>query len=566
MHLLEKYLHEINTIHSTGAAVKETSYYPALYNLLNEVGKELKPKVRCILHPQNKGAGIPDFALFTADQLFKFSDTNNVLQAGLLPSRGVLEVKGTSEDVKIVAHSPQVSKYLKKYRQVLVTNYRDFLLVIPDETENGAAVEVETYHLAQSEATFWHNSPKQAAQEQGDRFIEYLKRAMLRPAAIDSPQVLAWYLASYARDAKDRVEKVSDLAALDELREQLEIALGIKFEGKRGDHFFRSTLIQTLFYGIFSAWVIWCKQTPPTDKYARFSWKEAIWLLHVPMISALFERVVTPSKVGPLQLKEVLDWTGAALNRVNRAAFFSKFEESQAVQYFYEPFLEEFDPALRKELGVWYTPPEIVKYMVARIDTVLKEELGLENGLADPKVYVLDPCTGTGSFLVEVLRKIDQNLKAAGGDALGGSDLKQAALSRIFGFEIIPAPFVIAHLQLNLLLQSLGAPLANDGGERVGVYLTNALTGWEPLDEAKEKLVQGKLKGIEEFWDERDSARQIKREVPILVILGNPPYNAFAGVSPKDEENLVEPYKKGLISEWGIKKFNLDDLYVRFFR
>ncbi|MEI6046602.1 MAG: type ISP restriction/modification enzyme, partial [Chloroflexota bacterium] len=402
--------------------------------------------------------------------------------------------------------------------------------------------------------------PHKLAEEQGERFIEYLKRAMLLAAALATPQDVAWYLASYARDAKDRIEK-AQLPALDNIRSALEEALGLKFEGTKGEHFFRSTLVQTLFYGIFSAWVLWSKEHPPTNKAARFDWRSAAWSLHVPMIRALFEQVAVPSKLGPLKLVEVLDWTAAALNRIDRVAFFSKFEEAQAVQYFYEPFLEAFDPELRKELGVWYTPPEIVKYMVERVDTVLREELGLESGLADPKVYVLDPCTGTGSFVVEVLRKIDRNLKEQGiGDALGGDDLKQAAINRVFGFEILPAPFVIAHLQIGLLLQNLGAPLSNDNNERAGVYLTNALTGWEPPKGPKQLLM------FPELQEERDAAGKIKREVPILVVIGNPPYNGYAGVSPKEEDGLVEPYKQGLISEWGIKKFNLDDLYIRFFR
>jgi predicted helicase len=95
-------------------------------------------------------------------------------------------------------------------------------------------------------------------------------------------------------------------------------------------------------------------------------------------------------------LVEVLNWAGDALNQVEPAVSFTRFEEHHAVQYFYESFLEAFDPRLRKELGVWYTPREIVQYMVARVATVLQEELGLPDGLADPNVYVLDPCAGTG--------------------------------------------------------------------------------------------------------------------------------------------------------------------------
>ena len=294
--------------------------------------------------------------------------------------------------------------------------------------------------------------------------------------------------------------------------------------------------------------------------------RKAFGLLRVPFISTLFSQVATPSQLGKLDLVEVLDWTASALNRVNREAFFQKFQEEHAVQYFYEPFLEAFDPELRKELGVWYTPPEIVHYQVARVDAVLREELGLADGLADPNVIVLDPCCGTGAYLVEVLKKIAETLKAKGGDALIASDLKKAAMTRVFGFEILPAPFVVSHLQLGLILHDQGTPLSAKSNERVGVYLTNSLTGWEPPKGPKQHILP-----MPELEEERDAAEKVKRESKILVILGNPPYNAFAGVSPIEEQGLVEIYKQGLNkpvaeSGWGIKKFNLDDLYIRFFR
>ncbi|MBN1887423.1 MAG: N-6 DNA methylase [Thermoflexales bacterium] len=283
--------------------------------------------------------------------------------------------------------------------------------------------------------------------------------------------------------------------------------------------------------------------------------------MRVPVLQALFEQLSLPSKLKPLDLIEVMDWTAGALDRVDRAEFFARFEEVYAVQYFYEPFLQAFDPELRKELGVWYTPPEIVQYMVARVDAVLRTELGIEDGLADPRVYVLDPVCGTGAYAVEVLRCIAATLREKGEDALVGAEVKRAAIERIFGFEILPAPFVIAHLQIGLLLQTLGAPLSEKKNERAAIFLTNALTGWGATAEhPKQHLIWPEMEA------ERDAAERIKRDVPILVIMGNPPYNAFAGISPVEEQGMVEPYKQGLTSEWGIKKFNLDDLYIRFFR
>ena len=560
MHPLETYAREIHAIRGSGAAVKETSYYTALANLLNKVGKDkdLKPKVRFVSTISNQGWGIPDGGLFTIHQFQRANEPEPL--PGHKPERGVVEVKGTGDNVDRTATTAQVAKYLEGYGQVLVTNYRDFLLVGRDA--DGQPVKLERYRLASSETAFHaaHADPEALVEEHGERFVEYLKRVMLHNAPLTAPKDVAWFLASYARDARVRLERQANLPALAQVRSSLEDALGIKFEGERGEHFFRSTLVQTLFYGIFSAWVLWSKEQEENDHAARFNWHDAVYLLRVPMIQALFEQVAMASRLRPLGLIEVLDWTAAALNRVDRTTFFANFEEDHAVQYFYEPFLEAFDPALRKQLGVWYTPQEIVRYMVARVDTVLREELGLPDGLADPRVYVLDPCCGTGTYIVEVLKRIAITLKEQGADALLGDDLKRAAMERIFGFEILPAPFVVAHLQLGLLLQNLGAPLSEAGDERAGVYLTNALTGWEPANSPKQHLLFPELEA------ERDAAERVKRETRILVILGNPPYNAFAGVSPKEEQGLVEPYKRGLISEWGIKKFNLDDLYVRFFR
>ncbi|MCY3019517.1 MAG: N-6 DNA methylase [Planctomycetota bacterium] len=551
---LEAYLQEVYATRSTGASVPETSYYPALANLLNAIGAGLKPKVHCVINLQNRGAGIPDGGLFTPDQ---FQTTSGQPSTGQMPSRGALEVKPPADDAWLVAEGAQVSRYWGRYRQVLVTNLRDFVLV--GEGSDGKQAKLETYRLADNEEDFWQSAAhvKTATKRHAVPFEEFLRRVLLHAAGLADPKDVAWFLASYARTAKARIEH-SQLPALSMVRQALEESLGMKFQGERGEHFFRSTLVQTLFYGVFSAWVLWCKKNVGKPK-ARFNWHEAAWSLRVPMIRALFEQVASPAKLEPLGLVEVLDWTAAALNRVDRAQFFAKFEEDHAVQYFYEPFLEAFDPELRKELGVWYTPHEVVQYMVGRVDAVLREELDIPDGLADKRVFVVDPCCGTGAYLVEVLRRIAETLKDKGGDALAGQDLKRAAMERVFGFEILPAPFVVAHLQLGLLLQQLNAPLSEKQSERVGVYLTNALTGWEPPKQPKTRLL------FPEMEEERDAADKVKRETPILVILGNPPYNGFAGVAVEEERELTTAYRTAKRVA-GPQGQGLNDLYVRFFR
>ncbi len=554
MHPLETYLRELRDIRSSGSAVKETSYYGPLAALLNEVGKPLSPRVRCVINLKNRGAGIPDGGLFTADQFQRTGVAE--FQPGQLPARGVIEVKGTGDAVAVIALSAQVAKYLAHYGLVLVTNYRDFQLV--GRTPVGQLVLLERYQLAADEPTFWSEPLSTLLATHGERFLEFLRRTLTHAAPLAAPKDVAWVLASYARDAKNRLE-LSQLPALNSVRAALEEALGITFQGEKGDHFFRSTLVQTLFYGVFSAWVLWSKQLPVGDITSTFDWRIAAWSLRVPMIRALFEQIVMPSRLSPLGLVEVLDWTAAALNRVERGTFFARFEEDHAVQYFYEPFLEAFDPELRQDLGVWYTPPEVVQYMVARVDTVLREELGIADGLADPNVYVLDPCCGTGAYLVEVLRRIVRTLRDKGEDALIGLDIKQAITSRIFGFELLPAPFVVAHLQLGLVLQNLGVALNDATNERASVYLTNALTGWEPPTGAKRQL------GWFELQEERDAAEHVKREVPILVILGNPPYNGYAGIAMGEERDLSNAYRatKQVAAPQGQ---GLNELYVRFFR
>ena len=549
---VEDYLTDLRRIRASGGATGERSYYPPLTNLLNAVGGALKPKVFCVNELADQGAGHPDIGLYAAKQIQKGKP-----REGQPPECGVLEVKPASEDAWLTADSDQVSRYWDKYRLVLVTNTRDFVLL--GENAQGEPVKLETFRLAASaeafEARLEH--PRAFAREVGAGLGEYLSRALSHRAALVEPKDLAWLLASHARDGLARVAARGDEPSLRAVREALEDALGVRFEGDRGAAFFRSTLVQTLFYGVFSAWVLWARQSPPPG--ASFNWHEAGWYLRVPVLRQLFQQLSDPGRLRPLGLVEVLDWAAAALDRVDREAFLDRFSEGEAVPYFYEPFLQAFDPDLRKQLGVWYTPTEVVRYMVARVDKALKDDLGIADGLAADNVYVLDPCCGTGAYLGEVLRRIDANLRAQGSGALTGARVKRAALDRVFGFEIMPAPFVVAHLQVGLTMQALDAPLSDDGKERAGVFLTNALTGWEPKTQ--------KPLPFPELEEERDRADRVKQETPVLVILGNPPYNGFAGMAPADDEEraLSEAYRE-IREVRRPEGQGLNDLYVRFFR
>ena len=557
---VEAYFAGLRQVRASGGSTGERSSYGPLGNLLNAVGAALKPKVFCVGELANLGAGHPDFGLYAAKQVQK-----GRLREGQVPERGVVEVKAVDDDAWLTAEGKQVSRYWGRYGLVLVTNLRDFVLV--GEDAEGRTAKLETFRLAKSADDFHRGleKPRAFAREAGAGLGEYLSRALSHRAALAEPKDLAWLLASYARDGLARVEAAGDAPSLTAVRSALEEALGVRFEGEKGARFFRSTLVQTLFYGVFSAWVLWARQMPPPA--GVFDWRTAVWHLRAPVLRALFQQLSDPGRLQPLGLVEVLDWTAAALDRVDRGAFFARFNEGEAVPYFYEPFLEAFDPGLRKQLGVWYTPAEVVRYMVARVDRALKDDLGIPDGLAAENVYVLDPCCGTGAYLAEVLRRIAANLAGRGLGALTGARVKQAAVERVFGFEIMPAPFVVAHLQVGLTMQALDAPLADDlpaevsaqagGTERAGVFLTNALTGWEPR-------IQKPLP-FPELEEERERAEHVKQETPILVILGNPPYNGFAGMAVDEERELSEAYR----STKQVRRpegQGLNDLYVRFFR
>jgi hypothetical protein len=371
---LRDYFSRMADIRGTGGATRETSYYSALENLFNHFGKTLKPQVICNGQLRNDGAGNPDFGLYTKSQV-----QDGEPRKGQLPERGVIEVKGLAEQTWQIADSAQASKYFR-YRLVLITNYREFRLVGDDG--NGNVVELERYTFASDEQTFWGMTarPSPAAHRHAIHFGEFVRRVMMTAAPLVKAEDVAWFLASYAKDALATLNE-KDATSLKPLRDALETALGIRFEGEEGEHFFKSTLIQTLFYGVFSAWAVHARQNK-----GQFDWKAAAFTLTVPMVKALFEQIATPSKLGVLGLMPLLDRTAEALNRIDKAEFFKTFDTGAAVQHFYEPFLQAYDPELRKSLGVWYTPPEIVTYMVERVDRVLRTELGRPDGLEPPRV------------------------------------------------------------------------------------------------------------------------------------------------------------------------------------
>lgn len=573
--LLSGYSHQIAQL-AASPSTTEATYYPAIQALLSGVLREarLPFEVRTNTAQRRTGGGAdqPDLAICEGA-------SDAVIALG--------EVKTPREDLHDIAKSTerqdQIGRYLGQTGVVLLSNVRAFGLLVKEPGFKGSGPVPPEYRRLLAEVEIWSSV---SALRQGRilagaaaELSDLLETAVTEFATIAEPESLARVLARLARRAKQGLPmKFSD--AVQPLLEDFAKALGIHFEGGEGEEFIRSSLIQTAFYGLFAAWTLWHHEGVKRP----FRWEDLGEYLKIPFLGELFHEFRHPLRIRELGLAEHLDRATSVLLRVETERFFSRFvvadvgenrhapppsSATSAILYFYEPFLEAFDPVLRKRLGVWYTPYEIVQYQVRNVDRILRDELGCERGFSDERVVVLDPCCGTGAYLIEVLRCIAEQLNEEGSQAVLGTSLLDALCQRIIGFEILTAPFVIAQLQVYLILASLGAE--PDESHRPAIFLTNALTGWEGPAQLKLQFP--------ELQREHDAARRIKREEKIIVILGNPPYDRFAGVPVDEETDLVDHYKgirrdatgrqvgsSELYTRYGIRKQLLNDLYIRFFR
>ena len=231
--------------------------------------------------------------------------------------------------------------------------------------------------------------------------------------------------------------------------------------------------------------------------------------------------------------------------------------------HFYEDFLSEYDPALRKARGVWYTPAPVVNFIVRAVDDILKTEFDLPQGLADNsktqevhKVQILDPATGTGTFLAEIVKQIHKKFK--GQQGIWSNYVESHLLPRLNGFELLMASYAMAHLKLDLLLTETGyKPTSN---KRFRVYLTNSLEEYHPDSET---LFANWLSA------EANEANRIKRDTPVMCIIGNPPYSGESANKGNWIMDLMEDYKKEPNTKDKLKEKNpkwLNDDYVKFLR
>lgn len=529
---VDDYVADCARIARSGQATDERSYYTALNNLLTGLGETTNPPRTTIPEPAARAGDFPDVGLYE-----EFS------QVLVLP----VEAKPTDVTISELASRAQPASYARSFGggHVLLTNLHTFAWAELDPT-TGQLLVRDTVVVTDTPDTFTRPSPA-ARRDAGQRLAGMLDAACVLRTTITDPDHVARLLAYHATRMLEAVEASGDpKALLRPLATSMREGLGMELE----DEFFGSTIVQTLVYAMFAAWL-------DIDEPARWDWQQTGYQLSIRAIAELFHQITEPAFIRRCNLTPHLDAAARVLRWVDRDQFSAAFDAA-AIEYFYEPFLARFDPDLRDSLGVWYTPRDIAYYQVQRTHHHLRTDLGLADGLADDRVIVLDPAVGTATYLRAVLHKIYRHhLDNGEPQALAADHTRRAALTRIIGFEVLPAAFVIAHLHLNRHLASLGAPIGDD--ERLRVYLTNSLTGWGSGNAPPPVP----LPGLEE---ELRESLAVKHSDPVLAVLGNPPYHGYSATDNPEERELLEHWIDPLWREYGLRKHRLGDLYVRFWR
>jgi predicted helicase len=412
--------------------------------------------------------------------------------------------------------------------------------------------------------------------------------------ATRTAQELARELAKVTRCMEQAIPKVYEVEDADGYLHELFVSFQRELlpnlnltSNNEKDYSFADIYAQTIAYGLFTARVFsYVKdERQGHDKETYFDREDAWQQLPEtnPFLRHLFQGVSerSPEKLGEeliTSISEIIGILRAAKMDAILSDFRQKMNREDIVIRFYEDFLAAYKPQMRERRGVYYTPEPVVSYMVRSVDELLKDKFNKPLGLADPEVMILDPACGTGTFLLWICQLIYQRFQESS-DALieGLADkswsgyVKERLLPRIFGFELLMAPYAIAHLKLGLFLEETGYQF--DAGERLGVYLTNTLD-----DGMKKSEVL-----FEEFiTQEADRATEIKQNKPIMIVIGNPPYeghsanknlkwisNLIKGIAPDSTTKIANYFESdGILlksqGERNLKWLNND--YVKFMR
>ena len=519
----EQYLQDLHRTQGNPDATPELSLFPHLQTFLEEITRNYfsRGTITFTQEPRRiDQIGRPDF----------------IARDELLPL-GYIETEAYGRDLNnLTGHAAtQNTRFIENLDNFILTNFVEFRLYTDGQLRSTANVEDSIENL--------------------ERLLERFLSA--DRVQIRTPEALAKHLARRTRELQIQIETT----LTDENSQIYSMFSAFK------EHLlatltpddFADMYAQTLVYGLFAARCI----LPNGTNFLRHT-AAATLPKSNPFLSQLFHHVDSPTL--EKNVTYILDDIEILLRNVSkemlRTAFSVQTHLEDPVIHFYETFLAEYDPDRRVERGVYYTPPQVISYIVRSVDSLLKTKLNKPDGLADDNTLILDPATGTGGFLLAVLDHIREYVTTNYGTGDWNQYVNAELVKRLFGFELLVAPYTIAHLKLSLFLQEQGWQAT----ERLGIYLTNTLE--EPVERTE------RLPFAEFISEEANAAVSVKRDKPLLLILGNPPYPQDSANPSREGRSLtfigelIEDYKPTDGKLLGIKdqtKFLQAD-YVKFIR
>jgi len=548
--MLHSYIKNLNTQYTSGKAT-EHSYRPLLKNLL----EILLPKLNIINEPKRQACGAPDYILTLADLPIGFIETKDINDKDL---KGEKSKNGNKE---------QFDRYKKSLTNLIFTDYLTFHFYRNEELLHSIAIgKVTEKGITPLPKNF-------------DTFLTYIQNfGSFEPSGIAKAEDLVTLMAAKAQLLSKIIEKALNedhtKGIQTDLTDQLTAFSNVLIHDISAKDF-ADMYAQTITYGLFTA-----RYHDPT--LPTFSRQEAYQLLPAsnPFLKKLF------GYIAGMEVDTRISWVIDDLVQMYLAcdvaqmlASYGKDATRDPIVHFYEDFLEAFDPQVRKALGVWYTPLPVVNFMVRTLDTLLKEQFHLPQGIADTskikvqtqqdnkvagfdieekeyhRVQILDPATGTGTFLAQIIEYIAQQFKEQQG--IWQNYVQEHLLPRLNGFELLMASYAIAHLKLDMLLSQTQI---TESTNRIQIYLTNSLE--EPTPDRSLPLAR---------WlsDEANEANRIKRDTPVMCVIGNPPYNGESSNKGSWIMNLMEDYKKEPNTDKKLAERNpkmINDDYVKFIR
>ena len=511
-----QYITSVNNIYQTDETT-EHSFRGSLETLLKSMlpkSKKNQTPINVINEPKRKEYGAPDFELRKGDVIISFIETKDLFDKDL---------RGQNDKV----HKEQFDRYKKAINTIAFTDYLEFVLYEKGEEILSARIaELQGNNIVPvSDAQQFSNFQK---------IIQILLEA--KPQPIKSAKVLAETLAAKAKIIASILSKALEKKSSNEDNE-----LHVKLDAFKkflvhdmSEEQFADFYAQTIVYGLFIARIY--DKTPAT-----FTLQEASEL--IPSINPFLKKIF--KQLALAELHSGVKWIVEELVEIFKVTDMERIMRNYGkdpLVHFYEEFLSEYNPKIREEFGVWYTPKEVVNFIVDAVDTILRTELNVENGLADNqlieykgkethKVQILDPATGTGTFLAVVADKIREHYKNQEG--LWPEDVVQHIVPRLNAFEYLMAPYTMAHLKL---ATSLGLDkIEDDRLERLNIFLTNSLEEDHP---------ESTLPFAKFITDESNAANVIKRDTPVMVVMGNPPYNEKSANTGEWIMNLMDDYKQ----------------------